>query len=411
MLKINFVLLFILIPLLLILNCACTAQTPPTVEINIASTEAINKDDTEEININALLQETEHELTAAENEALFIEEIIHSMDLKERVSQLFILELGENLNKNSDELTRIIPENAAGGYILFQSNISTLEGTKTLTDTIKNLSKIPPFICLDEEGGAVSRLQKAGLPGYNKQPTAYSIGVTNDAQQAYRTGLTIGKTLASLGVNVDFAPVADIVTNPRNKVIGSRSFGSDPILVSNMVSAFQAGLHTQGIMSAPKHFPGHGNTYGDSHLNSVLSESSPAQLASVEYIPFIRAINEGAEFIMIGHIIAPQAEPAGLPATLSFYFVTDILRNELGFTGISITDAMNMGAITKHYSSAEAAVLAIAAGIDMILMPEDYPAAIEGVLLALQEGVLSSECIDESLRRILHTKLTAKLIQ
>jgi beta-N-acetylhexosaminidase len=299
-------------------------------------------------------------------------------------------------------------ESMAGGYVLFRSNITTAEGTKTLTHAAAAACAIFPFICIDEEGGVVSRL--SALPDYTAQPAAQIIGATANAHNAYLAGETIGKTLSSIGVNVDFAPVADILTNPQNKVIGSRAYGGDHGIVSDMVSAFQAGLHSQGIMSAPKHFPGHGNTAGDSHINSAIINSSLTSLAANEYKPFIRAIGEGAQFIMVGHLSAAGIEPNGLPATLSKYFVTDVLRGELKFGGIVVTDAMNMGAITENYKSDEAAVMAFAAGVDMILMPQDFRAAADGISMAVRNGIISNERIRESLIRIFRTKIAAGLI-
>jgi len=339
------------------------------------------------------------QMTEDEKEALFIETIIDGMSPEEQVSQLFILSLGA------------APTAGAGGYVLFSGDITTVEGTKALTDNLKAASKIPPFICIDEEGGAVSRLSAAHLPGYAAQPSAGKTGASGDKRNAYLVGENIGRALSSIGVNVDFAPVADVLTNPENTVIAGRSYGSDPALVSDMVSAFQAGLHSQGVMSAPKHFPGHGGTESDPHLGASVSESGALQLAAVDYPPFIRAIGEGAEFIMVGHITVPGAEPEGLPATLSKHFISDVLRGSLGFEGIIITDAMNMGAITNKYAPSEAAVMAFKAGADMILMPEDYDQAANGMAQAVESGDIPIDRMHESLYRILHAKLKAGLIK
>jgi beta-N-acetylhexosaminidase len=342
----------------------------------------------------------------SEKEAIFIERLIDSMDIEEQIAQLFILSLGET--GPSDELAKFIKEFMAGGYVLFGANITTVEKTKALTDAVNAACGISPFICIDEEGGLVSRL--SGLPGYTAQPAAQAIGATANAHNAYLSGEIIGRTLSSIGVNVDFAPVADVLTNPQNKVIGSRAYSSDPVIVSDMVSAFQAGLHSQGIMSAPKHFPGHGNTANDSHINLAVINSSLNDLSANEYKPFIRAIGEGAQFIMVGHLIAVEIEPDSLPATLSGYFVKDVLRRELKFSGIIVTDAMNMGAITENYKPDEAAVMAFAAGVDMILMPKDFRVAADGILWAFREGIISNERIRESLTRIFKTKIAAGLI-
>jgi len=331
--------------------------------------------------------------------------IIDNMTLRERVSQLFILALPGH-TAPSEALESLVSASGAGGFILFKDNIKSTEQVKALTGALNIYADIPPFICIDEEGGVVSRLR--GLAGFTPTSPARDIGGTGDTQNAYAAGETIGAAMARLGINVDFAPVADVLTNPNNKVIGSRAFGNDPETVGGMASAFQAGLRTHGVMAAPKHFPGHGNTADDSHIGLSVIASNATHLAAIEYPPFIRLIDEGAEFIMIGHITAPEL--CELPATLSEYFVTNVLRNELGFGGIIITDAMNMGAITRNYGVAEAAVMALQAGVDMVLMPDDFGAAVEGVLDAVANSGLAEERIVESLARVLRVKIKAGLM-
>jgi len=326
---------------------------------------------------------------------IFIDSLIDAMSPREQVSQLFIITVGAR------------SEHAPGGWILFPENITTVEGTRALTDELLAKSKIAPFIAIDEEGGRVSRLRSAGLPGYQSPPAAARL---RDTQTAYEAGKYIGETLHAIGVNLDFAPVADILTNPGNTVIGDRAFGSDPQYVCEMVSAFQRGLHDTGVMSALKHFPGHGGTSGNSHMGAVSIPYDAGRLSEVEYLPFIRGIAEGAQFVMAGHIMVPNADPSGLPATLSPYFLTEILRGELGFEGIIVTDAMNMGAITDMYTSAQGAVMAIVAGADMILVPQDYSEAVEGVLAAVESGLISRARIRLSLGRILRIKIEAGLI-
>jgi len=348
-----------------------------------------------------------------DRQSLFIESLIDKMSIEEQAAQLFVLSLERGSNsfsKPSQELKNFVSTSMAGGYILFSNNITTVEGTRTLTDAVREYSKTAPFISIDEEGGVVSRLFSAGLPGYTEQPAAGAVGATGDILKAYNTGRAIGMVLNSIGVNLDFAPVADVLTVPNNRVIGIRSYGNDPDLVGSMIVSFQTGLRSYGIMSSPKHFPGHGNTLSDSHYGMAVINSDPEHLANVEYKPFIRAIDNGCEFIMVGHITAPKADPGGLPAALSPFFVTDILRGILGFKGVIITDAMNMGAIAGIYSSSQASVMAILAGVDMILMPKNYNEALNGVLNAFDNGTISHERIRESLRRILRAKISAGMI-
>jgi beta-N-acetylhexosaminidase len=398
---------FVFITMMIFALLSSCAKKPPDIiqledkQPEITQTEVVQQEVTQTNIITA-------EVTRSEKESIFIEKLIAGMDIESRIAQLFILSFNESDVKPSRELERFIKETKVGGYVLFKSNITTVEGTKSMTDAAKAVCVTPPFICIDEEGGLVSRLSV--LPGFTAQPAAQIIGATANTQNAYITGETIGRSLASIGVNVDFAPVADVLTNPQNRVIGSRSYSSDPVIVSDMVSAFQAGLHSQGIMSAPKHFPGHGNTANDSHINLAIINSSLNDLSANEYKPFIRAIGEGAQFIMVGHLLAPGIEPQGLPATLSGYFIKGVLRGELKFGGIVVTDAMNMGAITVNYSPAQAAVMAFTAGVDMILMPENFHSAADGILQAVRNGAISNERIHESLTRILKTKIAAGLI-
>lgn len=339
-----------------------------------------------------------------------VETIIDGMTLREQVEQLFMVSL-KGYGEDTEAAKTFFESACPGGYVLFAQNISTVQGTKALSDAATAGSKLAPFIGIDEEGGSISRLTAGGLPGYVNVPTAAKIGATGDTTAAYAAGKDIGKVLKTIGVNVDFAPDADVLTNPNNTVIGNRSFGSDPALVADMVASFSRGLREQDIMTAPKHFPGHGGTAGDSHDGFVSVDYDAAHFAAVEYLPFIRAIDEGAEFVLVGHITAPNADPSGLPASLSRYFLTEILRGQLGFEGIIITDAMDMGAIANNYTSAQSAVMAINAGVDIVLMPKDYEQAVEGILNAVSTGEITTARIQESLTRILQTKIDAGIIQ
>lgn len=342
-----------------------------------------------------------------------INEILDDMSLEQQVSQMFMLRfIGANgsFNEVNDDMISFVQRNNPAGYVLFTDNITTREGTRALTDAIRENSDFPPFVGIDEEGGLVSRLASAGLDGYEPQPPAMDIGDTGDTTNAYDVGAYIGATLNDIGVDVDFAPDADVLTNPDNTVIGNRAFSSDPQVVADMMSSFIDGLHDNGIMTAPKHFPGHGGTSGDSHDGSVYIDYDEDHLNSVEYVPFKRAISEGTEFVLVGHILDPTVDDSNLPSSLSHYFVTEQLRDNLGFEGIIITDAMDMGAIAENYSPGESSVLAIKAGIDIILMPSDYEQAIEGVMGAIEDGDITEERIRESAYRVVKAKLNSGLL-
>jgi len=341
-----------------------------------------------------------------------VDAMLASMTLREKVSQLFFLPLGISSQEAEDVwfrepgegLQAYVQDTQAGGYILFADNITTQSGTKELVNATVAASGVAPFIGIDEEGGSVSRLTSAKLEGYENQPPAEKIGGIADPQDAYNAGYTIAGALRHMNINVDFAPVADVLTNPDNEVIGSRSYGSDPLVVAEMASTFQRALLDRGILPAPKHFPGHGGTSGDTHKGSAASTDTPQQVQAT-YDIYARLIEEGAPFILVGHISIPSIVPDETPASLSPYFITDVLREQLGFEGVVITDAMNMQAITDHYPPAEASVAALSAGADMILAPENFDQVVEGVLAAVEKGDLSEQRIDQSVRRILQAKL------
>ena len=210
--------------------------------------------------------------------------------------------------------------------------------------------------------------------------------------------------MEELNFNVDFAPVADIFSNPENTVIGDRAFGSDAELVAEMVPMAVKGLQSEGVLATLKHFPGHGDTAEDSHSGYARSYKSLDELENCEFLPFRTGIEANTSFVMMGHISLPNVLDDQTPVSLSHEIVTDILRKKLQFSGIIITDALNMGAIAQNYSSGEAAVMAVEAGVDMLLMPADFQTAYEGLINAVYEGRVSEERIDESVLRILQVK-------
>ena len=232
------------------------------------------------------------------------------------------------------------------------------------------------------------------------------IGKSGDTDKAYEVGVTIGTYLSDLGFNVDFAPVADVLTNSENQIVAKRSFGSDSELVTNMVLAEMKGFEETGILSCVKHFPGHGCTIGDTHEGYAYTDKTREELQQEELVPFQEACANGVPFVMVAHISAPNVIGDNTPSSLSPVMITDILRNEWNYDGIVITDALNMGAIVQNYSSADAAVKALQAGADMLLMPENFQEAYQGVLDALENGTLTQEQIDCSVRRILNVKLS-----
>lgn len=345
------------------------------------------------------------------------EDILKNMTLEEKIGQLFIVEL-DALDMEDDNETRKITENMkkaleryhVGGVILFGRDIQTRDQTKQLISDLQDASKIPMFIAVDEEGGSVSRISSNEEMKTTSFPSMSEIGKTKDEKKAYEVGKTIGSDISKLGFNLDFAPVADLLTDDGNVEIGDRSFGSDPEIVSKMVAEEVKGLQEENVSATLKHFPGHGDASSDTHKGYVSVENGIKTLRKREFLPFQAGIEAGCDFIMVSHVNIDKVTQDETPSSLSELVVKDILREELGFEKIIITDAMNMQAITKFYENKEAAVMAIEAGNDMILMPDNLKEAFEGIEEAVEEGQIEEKNIDESVKRILNVKLERGVI-
>ena len=343
-----------------------------------------------------------------------------AMTLREKVGQLFVIRPDqldtsltlEDINdskaigvkKLTNAMRETLKEYPAGGFAIFGKNIESPKQLKRLTSDLKNACEVVPIMAIDEEGGPIARI--ANKKGFNvkKYKSAEAIGQTGDPRRAYEMASTIAEYIKDYGFNMDFAPVADVNTNPENIIIGSRAFGSEPELVSKMVSAYLDGLHSQGIIGSIKHFPGHGDTKNDTHEGYVAVYKTWDELLQAELIPF-RENFDKADTVMIAHITMKNITSDDLPATLSKTIITDKLRGELGYNGVIITDALGMGAIKDNYSSGESALLAFEAGCDILLMPYDYIEAFEAILNAVETGRISQQRLDESVQRILNLKL------
>ncbi len=348
--------------------------------------------------------------TAEEIKQETIQEKIDTMNLEEKVGQLFMVDFrnnddGSGMTVLSQKAVEEIENYHVGGVILFAENLDTLEQTQKLTQDMQDAAEIPLFIGIDEEGGRVSRLNKSNIP-HETIPAAEEM---TEPAQAEAAGKSIGEILAEIGVNVDFAPVADVNTNPDNPVIGNRAYSSDPNQAADMVCAFLKGLQGTGVSGTVKHFPGHGDTAADSHKGEVFVSHDLERLKEVEFVPFAKAIENGVDFVMVGHIKTPNATSDNLPATLSAQAVK-FLRKDLGYDGVAITDAMNMQAITDYYGIGESTIMAVSAGIDIVLMPGDIDEAYQALLGGVKEGRISEEQLEESVRRILSLKYDKGLL-
>lgn len=338
---------------------------------------------------------------------------MEDMTIEEKVGQLFVvnLELLDDSRGNFYEwqkITKLMKENLTkyhvGGVILFSRNISKRKQTKKLIRRLQKNAPIPLFVTVDEEGGEVARIANNPNMKTTTFPTMEEIGQEEDAEYAYNMGATIGEEIKELGFNVDFAPVADVRTSEMNREIGSRSFGDDEQKVSEMVDAFVKGIQSQNVSATLKHFPGQGSSQGDTHQGSVDIDSSISKLRKIDFKPFEVGIKAGADFVMVSHISVSKVTETSEPASMSDLIMTTILRDELGFEGVIVTDAFDMASITDNYTAGEAAYGSIKAGADMVVMPQSLDEAYTTIIEKIESGEMTEKRIDESVLRILSTK-------
>ena len=357
--------------------------------------------------------ETEEPVVEEEKSQLdeIVDACIAEMPLEDKVAGLFIITpealTGTDVAiKAGDTTKEKLSQYAVGGLIYAKQNIKSADQLKEMISGTQGFSKYPLFIGIDEEGGSVSRIAESGLA--DNVGTMGDIGTSGDPSKAKEAGSAIAAYLSEYGFNLDFAPVADVILE-GNSIIGDRSFGSNAGDDAAMVSACVEGLQEGDVSACLKHFPGLGSTTEDTHEGMATSEKTKEDFETTDLLSFQGGIDAGADFVMVSHLSVPNITGDNTPSSLSDKMITDILRGELGFNGIVITDAMDMKAVTDYYTSDEAAVKALQAGADMILMPEDFEAAYQGVLDAVNNGTLSEERINESLQRIYRVKYSDKV--
>ena len=345
--------------------------------------------------------------------------LLSQLSTEEKVGQLFIVrpdQLDMSIDPDyssgsatvqyiTDDMAQVLKDYHIGGVIIFSGNLRSPDQLYEMTADIDSASRILPFISVDEEGGTVARIASSRSKGFNvkRYSSAAAVGSSGDPDEAWYMGYEIGAYLSDLGFNLDFAPVADVNTNPRNPVIGNRAFSRDPYTASEMVCAFIEGMHEYGVLTCTKHFPGHGDTSSDTHSGYVAVYKTWDELQDSELIPFVDSFDK-TDLVMVAHITLPNITDDGLPASLSYELVTEKLRNELGYEGLVITDALAMGAIAKNYSPSETALLAFKAGCDLLLDPGNLPESYEAILGAVSSGEIPMERLDESVIRILKAK-------
>lgn len=337
------------------------------------------------------------------------------MSVEDKVAGLFIvtpeaLTGVRTATKAGEGTQEALKQYAVGGMIYFGQNILDQEQITEMLANTASMSNYPMFLAVDEEGGEVSRVANSKVEVAEVEDMA-TVGASGDVSQAQEAGTTIGSYLKELGFNVDFAPVADVVAEDGESALGNRAFGSDPQLVGEMAAGVVEGIEGAGVSACLKHFPGLGSAAEDTHDGRVEINKTADELRDVDFQPFSAGIEAGADFVMVSHASVPALDEDNVPSSLSKKVITDTLRGELGFEGIVITDALDMAAITEYYTPEEAAVMAVEAGADMLLMPNDFEKAYNAVLEAVKDGTISEERIDESLDRIYRVKCAEKLEQ
>lgn len=337
-----------------------------------------------------------------------IQQKLDNMTLDEKIGQM--ITIGIDGYSVDDTAKQLITDKKVGGVILFKNNISNSNQLLQLINDIKGINstnKIPIFISVDQEGGRVNR-----LPSEIKSlPSNEIIGNKNDNKLAYDIGKNIGYALGSFGFNMDFAPVLDVNSNPNNTVIGDRSFSNDKDKVASLGASEINGFKDSNIISVAKHFPGHGDTATDSHYALPIINKTLDELKSVEFVPFKKSIEEKVPAIMVSHILMPQID-ANNPASMSKTIITDILRKDLKFDGLIVTDDMTMGAVTNDLDITTACINAINAGADLLLVCHGYDNEIN-VINAIKDSInneiISIDTINKSVYRILSLKENYKI--
>jgi len=353
-----------------------------------------------------------------------VEEMLRKMTLREKVGQLFFvrpealdpdihwenpptdlapLKLQE-VNEKMKQQNKSYP---VGGIILYDWNINDEAQLAKFLPQLKALNG-KPLICIDEEGGRVARL--ANNPNFHvkKYESMAAIGATGNPANAYECGNTIGTYLKKYGFDIDFAPVADVNTNPDNIIIGKRAFSDDPAVAAPMVVNYLQGLKDAGIVGCIKHFPGHGDVKTDTHYGYAQTQKTWAEMLSCEMVTFRAGINWGCQLVMTAHIGAPKVIGADIPSTMSSVMLQNKLRGELGYRNIIVTDALEMGAITKQYTNVDAVLGCLQAGVDIVLCPKEYAEVFDAVVKAVENGTISETRLNDSVRRILMLKYLKK---
>lgn len=416
-----------------LIDDAVSSQSQTTGE---SSLETTNLSESEKV-VMASSSEKQEESDYSQELSENVQTILSDMTVRQKITQMLMPDFRKwqqsgqdsqtNLTELNQEVAEAIDKYDFGGVILFAENVKETRQTLSLTQAMQkaaienkgNNGSIPLLLAIDQEGGIVYRLGSGtALPGN------MAVGASRDPELAKEAGQIIGRELSALGLNVDFAPVFDTNNNPHNPIIGLRSFSSDPELVARLGTAMMEGIQQYNVAVAAKHFPGHGDTAVDSHTGLPLVDKSYGDLEKLELLPFKAAMDKGTDMLMTAHIQYPQiekdtvvskqsGETIYIPATLSDDIITGIVRKKFGYKGIVVSDAMGMDAIAKNFGESEAAIMAIKAGVDIVLMPTvlrsqsdltKLDKIIQDIEQAVQQGDIAESRLDESVGRILTLK-------
>lgn len=340
-----------------------------------------------------------------------VDKTMAEMSLHDKVCQMmFVTPEGltgtDDVMVAGDATKQALQAYPVGGIIHFANNFDNVDQTRDMISNTQSYSKIGLFIATDEEGGRVNRIMDTLGTTYIGPMYDYK---DDGPDAAFENAKTIASDMSALGFNLDFAPVADVWSNPDNTVIGDRAYSDDYAQAAELVGSAVKGFQDGGVICTLKHFPGHGDTAEDSHYSSAYVNRTKAQIMADEMQPFRTGIDAGAELVMVGHLIVPDIDE--LPSTLSYKIATEMLRGDMEFDGVAITDSMEMESIADNYGVADSAVMAVQAGMDMLLQPADLAAAVNAIVTAVQNGDITEPRIDESVRRILTLKAERGLLE
>lgn len=403
-------------------------KSSETAENSTAETRTQNEKTSEKITENTIEKTTEKTTEkSSKKTGDKVQDYINSMSLEEKVGQLFVVfpealsgtDGGAGLNDkdSSNAVTAVtsgvkstIKKYHIGGVVMFAKNVKTPSQISTFNKDLQSASKVPLFIAVDEEGGRVARLARNSSFSLTKYTSAAAVGAGGSTDKAYSMGKTIGAYLKKYGFNMDFAPVADVNSNPDNPVIGDRSFSSDPAMAAKLSGVCARGLKSQGIIPTFKHFPGHGDTAEDSHKSLAVNNHTLDRLMKDDWLPYLNNDLSGCA-VMVGHIALPKVTGNMKSAAVDKEIVTGFLREKIGFDGLVVTDSMKMQGVTDSYDTGTASIMAINAGCDIVLMPQNFVKSYNAVLSAVKDGRISESRLNQSLYRIISTKMNYGIIK